>query len=361
MKNITYGSIFDFFKTETDWTTFSPGLKRVRKALKDLGNPDHVFKSIVIGGTNGKGTVTYNLAKRLGESTGLFQSPHLVDIRERITLSSKWINDEHWEKAYQEIKKRTEGLFSYYEWLFLIACLVFRDFECKWAVFEVGMGGRLDAVNALEPICSGLTSISLDHERFLGNTKAEIAAEKVEICRLNKPFFISESVLKYEIVKEIINRKKPKVSQIPDLNRFQDNAILVDAVSKFLGCDAMPFLTPPGRREVIGETLYLDTAHNESAWRDTMKWLESKDISQINILFALTGERKPKIFKEIFQPVAREFFAWGGDLYHSIPRRDYELAGVQFVDKLEELLSEPLFVCGTHSLVGLVRKTVMMA
>ncbi len=352
-------SFFDVLNQTNDWLSFQPGLERVSKALDQLNRPDRHFQAFTMGGTNGKGTVSFHLADRFGEGTGLFISPHLVNIRERISIQGKWIDDKYWQLAYGEILNKTDGNFTYFEWLFLTACVLFKMKQCKYAIFEVGMGGRLDAVNALDPTCSAITSVALDHQRFLGNTIEDIAFEKVQICRKGKPFFLPSCLLEFPKVRDTIERVSPELVLFPVTKSYSDNFTLVDAISGYFDLTLKPFRQLPGRREIMAEKYFFDTAHNEAAWLDTLKWMKNRGISQINILFGLTGKRKPKIFKKCFSPITKNIYAWGGNIVNSIPFQEYKLAGVNTVENLDDLIKEPLLICGTHSLVGIMREKIL--
>jgi len=170
-------------------------LEHMRMLLSALGNPERRFPSVLIAGTNGKGSTAATLAsilKSSGLQTGLYTSPHLVRINERIRLDGQEISDDEFELLHGNIKLNAEHLVddeklpwhpSFFEMLTAIAFEYFNFRKVDIAVLEVGMGGRLDATNVVEPRISVITDISLDHQKFLGNTVAEIAREKAGIIR----------------------------------------------------------------------------------------------------------------------------------------------------------------------------------
>lgn len=170
-------------------------LKHMRVLLAALGNPERRFPSVLIAGTNGKGSTAATLASILqasGVKTGLYTSPHLVRINERIRIGGNAINDDEFALLHDVVDRTAERLVgegelpwhsSFFEMLTAIAFEHFARSHIEMAVLEVGMGGRLDATNVVEPCVSVLTDISLDHQRFLGNTLAEIAREKAGIIR----------------------------------------------------------------------------------------------------------------------------------------------------------------------------------
>jgi dihydrofolate synthase/folylpolyglutamate synthase len=185
-------------------------LAHMRVLLQPLGLPQHKFRSVLIAGTNGKGSTAATLASILraaGHRTGLYTSPHLVRINERIRINGQPISDADFTRVYDQVERAAVRLVdegklpwhpSFFEVLTAMAFLHFAG-SCgpgpcgpglrpgepvDIAVLEVGMGGRLDATNVVEPLVSVITDISLDHQKFLGNTVREIAFEKAGIIRL---------------------------------------------------------------------------------------------------------------------------------------------------------------------------------
>ena len=164
-----------------------PGLGRMRAVLRVLGRPQHAYRSIIVAGTNGKGSTSATLASILKESgyrTGLYTSPHLVDIRERWMIDGKLIDPSLLDRSIDELRRASEksGITpTYFEAMTLIAFIAFRDAKCELAVLEVGMGGRLDATNVVRPIAALITPIGLDHTEFLGNTLRKVSAEKAGV------------------------------------------------------------------------------------------------------------------------------------------------------------------------------------
>lgn len=170
-----------------------PGLERVRKLLELIGNPQKNLKFIHVAGTNGKGSVCFMLAsilKECGYKTGLFISPSIMDFRERIIINGEMIpkNDvcqilEKLEKFSQDFSKDP---LTEFEVTTVMAFEYFSRKNCDIVVLETGMGGRLDATNVIDaPLCSVITTISLDHTSFLGKSIQEIAAEKLGIVKPN--------------------------------------------------------------------------------------------------------------------------------------------------------------------------------
>ena len=168
-------------------------LAHMRVLLAALGHPERRFPSVLIAGTNGKGSTAATLAAILRAAryrTALYTSPHLVRINERIRIDGQEIADQEFAAVHERVEQAANRLVaagelpwhpSFFEMLTAIAFTHFAEAKVEIAVLEVGMGGRLDATNVVEPLISVITDISLDHQKFLGNTIAEIAAEKAGI------------------------------------------------------------------------------------------------------------------------------------------------------------------------------------
>ena len=170
-------------------------LAHMRVLLKAMDHPERAFPAVLIAGTNGKGSTAATLASILrasGLKTGLYTSPHLVRINERIRVNGEQIGDDDFARLHGEVDGLADRLVgqgdlpshpSFFETMTAIAFAHFARERVEIAVLEVGMGGRLDATNVVEPLVSVIADISLDHQKFLGNTIGEIAREKVGIIR----------------------------------------------------------------------------------------------------------------------------------------------------------------------------------
>ena len=171
-------------------------LESVRAALARLGSPERAFPSIHVAGTNGKGSTAafaHSVLMRHGLRVGLFTSPHLVDFRERIALGGENITRDAVVALADEIRGALRGSsveLTFFELTTVMAFLHFARCDVDAAVVEVGLGGRLDATNVLVPRVSAVTTIALDHERYLGSTIPEIAAEKAGIFKEGVPAVI---------------------------------------------------------------------------------------------------------------------------------------------------------------------------
>ncbi|MFB3890660.1 MAG: folylpolyglutamate synthase/dihydrofolate synthase family protein [Phycisphaerae bacterium] len=198
----TYESALKYLFAQTDYEhmlrvrynsdTFS--LDRMRQLLKKLGNPHEKLKAVHIAGTKGKGSTATMLASMLsscGFKTGLYISPHICDIRERITINGEMIGQAALTRLICQveplIEKMSDDRPTFFEAFTAMAFEYFVEQGVDIAVVETGLGGRLDSTNVLTPLVCGLTSISMDHMHQLGNTLGQIATEKAGIFKKNVP------------------------------------------------------------------------------------------------------------------------------------------------------------------------------
>lgn len=167
-----------------------PGLERIRALLAQLGHPEGHFRAVLVGGTNGKGSTAATLASMLqasGERVGLFTSPHLTRFGERFVVDGHELSEAVVLDALQRVRPHAEAVeASFFEIVTALGCLLFTEAGVSVAVMEVGLGGRFDATNALEPELSVITGVALDHTEILGETPEAIAQEKAGILRPDK-------------------------------------------------------------------------------------------------------------------------------------------------------------------------------
>lgn len=206
-----------------------PGLQRVKKLLDLMGNPQKNINFIHIAGTNGKGSVCYMLSSILRESgfrTGLFISPSVDDFRERIQVNGEMISKNSLCEILSLIENcLTDSYFindpiTEFEITTAIAFEYFKKKKCDIVVLETGMGGRLDATNVIDkPLCSVITTISIEHQKFLGNTILEIAKEKLGIVKKNSNLVLGPNLPKevYELAKNTAQQFGNKLI-ISDMN-----------------------------------------------------------------------------------------------------------------------------------------------
>lgn len=193
----TYEAAVCFIEQINKYATH-PGVENASRLLELLGHPEEALSIIHVAGTNGKGSVCAFLADMLtaqGFDTGLFISPHLIDIRERIQRNRKLISREDFAAAFDEVQAAVQQLqasgypgVTYFDYLFAMAMCYYRKAGVDYVVMETGLGGRYDSTNAIQhPLLTIITSISFDHTEILGDTLAKIAYQKAGILKPGVP------------------------------------------------------------------------------------------------------------------------------------------------------------------------------
>jgi dihydrofolate synthase / folylpolyglutamate synthase len=199
--------------TPLDWldqlqgSGIRPGLGRMRALLRALGNPHRAYPSIIVAGTNGKGSTSAMLTSILNESgrrAAHYTSPHLVHLNERWTVGGEPLDPTEAILELQEASVRAGIVPTYFEALTLIAFIAFARAKCDIAVLEVGMGGRLDATNVVKPIAAVITPIGMDHMEYLGNTLRRIAGEKAGVIHRGSVVLTSNDD---PVVLDVIHRR----------------------------------------------------------------------------------------------------------------------------------------------------------
>lgn len=178
-------------------SAYKEGLDNSLALDKYFGHPHRKYKTVHVGGTNGKGSTSHLLAAILQQSgykVGLYTSPHLVDFKERIRINGTKISEEYIVNFVDKHKANFEPIHpSFFELTMMMAFCYFADEEVDIAIIEVGLGGRLDSTNIISPVLSVITNISLDHTQFLGDTLTKIASEKAGIIKPHIPIVIGEA------------------------------------------------------------------------------------------------------------------------------------------------------------------------
>ncbi|MDH5446434.1 MAG: bifunctional tetrahydrofolate synthase/dihydrofolate synthase [Gammaproteobacteria bacterium] len=207
------------FKTLVEWLnwqeslhpqTIELGLERVSEVFQRLHSDPPPFKIITVAGTNGKGSTVAlleSILRAAGYKTGAYTSPHLLEYNERISLNGAHASDEQICQAFDRIDQaRGDTSLTYFEFGTLAALDIFYQAELDIAILEVGLGGRLDAVNIVDSDIAIITSIGLDHTDWLGDNRESIAREKAGIMRQNRPVICSEQDIPQTIYKEAERR-----------------------------------------------------------------------------------------------------------------------------------------------------------
>lgn len=222
---LSYRDAVDFLFPRT--TTIRFGLDRTERLLEVIGDPHQVTPVVHIGGTNGKGSVTALVASALAQAgwrVGSYTSPHLVSFRERITVGDVPISEDAVAMWTSQLKPEIERLgATFFEASTAIAFADLAARGAEIAVVEVGLGGRLDSTNVVQPLVSGVTKIALDHQKYLGDTLEAIASEKAGIAKPGAPFVIGE---RDPALVEVLRREARAAVRAGDPNARADIRVL---------------------------------------------------------------------------------------------------------------------------------------
>ncbi len=332
------------------------GLDNTRELIKELGNPEKNLKIIHVAGTNGKGSVcafTSSMLIEAGKRTGLFTSPHLVRITERFQINGIEMSQQEFLESFEQVKEATERIImrgfchpTFFEFLFAMALVYFQKNQVEYAVVETGLGGRLDSTNVIEsPVMTAITSISLDHTEYLGETITEIAAEKAGIIKKDTPLVLG---INQEKVVEVIEKKaQEKMTEIYKISekdykicektnkhidfllnvkyygyvrvslpysaiyQVENAAVAIRMIENLLNKDEY---TPEiinrglnkrvwqGRMEQAIEDIYFDGAHNEDGIRAFLQ--TAAELTKSRECVLLFGAVKEKNYEEMIKEIA---------------------------------------------------------
>jgi len=210
--------VFDSYQSCLDWLfarhrfVMKPGLERVEWLLATVGSPHEKYRVVHVGGTNGKGSTSCMIASMLSEHgvrTGLYTSPHVVDFTERITIDGSRIEPDRVLDLVERLKPGADEIeATFFEIATAAAALYFAEESVDLVVAEVGLGGRLDATNALDAVLSVITRVAIDHTEVLGSDTAEIAAEKAGIIRENGVVVCGAEGVALEVIRGVTAARK---------------------------------------------------------------------------------------------------------------------------------------------------------
>ncbi|MEA2055470.1 MAG: folylpolyglutamate synthase/dihydrofolate synthase family protein [Candidatus Thermoplasmatota archaeon] len=217
------------FKQSLEWLYdlqkfgIKPGLERIKYISNELGNPQNDYQVIHVGGTNGKGSVCRYLEQILthgGYNVGLYTSPHLTHVSERVVVGKKEISESELILLVKKLKPIVEKMIengdlpTFFEVLTAIAFQYFKEKEVDFAIIEVGLGGRFDATNIVKPTASVITNISLEHQDVLGNSIEKIALEKAGIIKDEIPVITATTSKAFKIIEDASKRKNSFLTHV---------------------------------------------------------------------------------------------------------------------------------------------------
>ena len=307
-----------------------PGLARTRALLSSLGNPQDTFRTLLVGGTNGKGSTAAAVASILeasGLRVGLTTSPHLVRVNERVRLSGRDVSEARLDSALSFVVAVSgEGALrpTYFEALVVAACELFRRARVEVGVVEVGIGGRLDATNVLEPEVSVVTNVAADHLETLGPSLADVAREKAGIFRRGRLALTTATGEGLDILRTEGERAGARlleilpspawddVSPLPGAHQRANLALAVEAARAFALLDdatvrrGIAAIRWPGRLQTVPRPglrpLLVDGAHNPAGAAALAAHLDAAGLSgRVDLVFGVLGD---KAAGEMFAPLA---------------------------------------------------------
>ena len=341
-------------KTLTQWLEYlesihpsaiDMGLDRVNEVAQRL-NLRFDARVITVGGTNGKGTTSALIENALlieGQSVGVYSSPHLLDYRERVRINGTLPDAAAFCDAFEQVEQaRGDISLTYFEFGTLAAMLMLMAAELDVVVLEVGLGGRLDATNIITPDCAVITSIGLDHQDWLGDTREKIAVEKAGIIRHGGKVVIGEPEPPHTLREAVkaLNADAWWQNQEFSIARRTDGAVTFTAAEQTLELSdtAIPlnnvatalavlkhagFIVSdatmqqavantqlPGRRQLIASqpATYLDVGHNPQATESLAEWLDSKTFEQLHIVVAMLNDKAPAASLAPFKRFAPQWY-----------------------------------------------------
>ena len=326
-------------------TAFKKDLTNILAFSKKLDFPERKFKSIHVGGTNGKGSTSHMIASILQEAgykVGLYTSPHLKNFTERIRINATEISREFIVDFIEEHKSFLEKQkLSFFEMTVGMAFDYFAKEKVNIAIIEVGLGGRLDSTNIITPEVSVITNIGLDHTQFLGETLPEIAFEKAGIIKKNTPVVIGEK--QEEVQRVFIEKAKElnaEISFASDDNQSYKTDLLGEYQQKNLNTAVLAIeklknfnvnenqitkgllnvvknTNLKGRWQVLKESpkVICDTAHNKEGLTLTMNQLQKEIYNNLHIVLGVVSDKKLDAVLSLFPKNARYYFC-----QPSIPR-----------------------------------------
>lgn len=390
---LTYEEVCNYIEEIPKFTTKN-GLNHTKKLLEYLKNPHRRFEIIHVAGSNGKGSVCKAVSHVLvksGHKVGLFISPHLICMEERFQINEVNCRKEQFVDSFFAVKEAVDQMMaegyahpSFFEYLFAMGMVLFAREKVEAAVLETGLGGRLDATNVVEnPLLTIITSISLEHTEYLGDTIEQIAGEKAGIIKEGTPVLFDGSVKAaadtirkkarelrapyYEIKKEQLKIREITVKNIDFsfTSRYDDVIpIQIPFVAEYqvmnmaLAYKALEILSAvfhlcreeiieglgsvqwPGRMQMVQPDVYFDGAHNVDGIREFLRTVNQIGGEKPILLFSMVKEKNyASVVKMLVET------AWGEIVVTHIP----DVRGLSIQALQEEFLKNGTEVFGINS------------
>ena len=380
-------------------SAYKVDLSNTLKLMSHLETPHNSFKSVHVAGTNGKGSTSHMLASVLQEAgykTGLYTSPHLKDFRERIKINGELISKE----AVIDFVKRHQSFFeenqlSFFEMTVGLAFDFFRQEKVDVAIIEVGLGGRLDSTNVIQPEVSVITNIGLDHTRFLGNTLEEIAFEKAGIIKPYIPVVIGETLPETkQVFQEVIatnnspvifvENEKFGAYQIDLLGDYQKKncktAVKTIDVLKEKGWEVTEEALKKGLTSIVSNTGLLgrwqilqenpkvicDTAHNNEGLVLVLNQLKKESYNKLHIVLGVVDDKNLDRILPLF-PIDATYYFCKPDVIRGFSQDSlksialpYGMIGLSYLS-VKEAYNAALVNADLHDLIYIGGSTFVVA
>ena len=299
------------------------GLKPIKELLSRLGNPQNDYKTITIAGTNGKGStaaMTASILRSAGFKVGLYTSPHLVDVRERIVLNGKKIPLKEFNRTIAYVKNKIKQPVTYFEFLTAVAFEYFKNQKVDIAVLEVGLGGRLDATNVCKPIIAVITNIDFDHTNYLGDTLESITYEKAGIIKQKS---VCVTAAKQKVVLDLLENiclsrrtKLYRLNRDITIKKQKDGLLNYRGLYRYIKNLTIPLM---GEHQLSNAAVALATielCENKGFCVDdaaiftglkSTRWEARLEILQSHPLFILDGAHNPAGIEALCRALKKDF------------------------------------------------------
>lgn len=362
------------------------GLDRMRDVCAALGNPERELQFIHVAGTNGKGSTCAMIEAGLrgaGFKTGLYTSPHLVSPTERIRINCQPISETQFAEAFNFVHEKVSSLPehpTYFETITAMALIVFKNANVDYAVWEVGLGGRLDATNVVTPELCVITPISIDHQFYLGDTLIKIAGEKAGILKRGIPAVIATQIPEAQ---QVIEERSAEVGSPleysssvrldftpPLLGKHQiENCKTAVAALRVLGVNPQGVQNAkwPGRLERVrtNPDIYLDGAHNIAGATAIAEFIKEESHGRkIWLVFGVMRDKNVREIGNILFPLADQLILTAPAMERAMPPEEIPApADSRTTKNVAEALTliqdadgnDVVFITGSLFLVGEAR------
>jgi dihydrofolate synthase / folylpolyglutamate synthase len=366
-------------------------LGAINEILAKLGEPHKNLKVIHVAGTNGKGSVCAILSsilKSAGHKVGMYTSPHLKRINERFLINGEEISDEDFVRCFNIVNEQYSNQ-TYFEMMTALAFVYFSEKKLDYVILEVGLGGRLDATNVVDPLVSVITNISLEHQEYLGETILEIAGEKAGIIKNGKTVVTACLGDALEVIKKVAEKKKASIVMVEKIE--QDNGFFsinghkqlemnlkgefqkINAATAVTVIDIIGGITEDaikkglanaiwhGRFEFVSDNVLVDCAHNADGSKVLAKEVKKLGKKVVSVVGILDDKDKETMVKEFCSFSEHVIFCKPDNSRAADPNELVDYCGCskeiiedvkQAVLKAKELNYELVVVCGSIYTVG---------